>query len=365
MKPLSVIYWFNSLSALGWSLIGIFIPIYLLTLGYPLGTIVLFYLLDSCTVFLFSIVAGFLSSRIGLKKTLLIYLPFLFLFVVGLYLVGRFAIPLWLIALVSGIQTAFYFMPMNIMFAQLASEEKMGASVGKMSAYSQAASLAAPLIGGGVAVAGGFTSLVILSGFIFLLAAFCLLLIPDAHPKIQLSAGKIVNLARKYTRYSFAQVFQFFQQILESVAWPIFIFLTFKNIFSVGFVGALFGAGNFFFMLFVGNRSDSHKKRNIFKIGAVTMGAIWMLRFFGHGQSAYYILTIMAGFVGVLILIPFNAQAFNMSKRSDNITEFLIFREFLLLVGRFMAFGLIFILANRLEYTFIAAAVSNLAFFLL
>lgn len=363
MKTLHAIYWFNSLSALGWSLIGIFIPVYLLTLGYPVKTIFLFYLLDSFVVFLASIAAGFLSARIGLKKTLLVYLPFLAAFIVSLYLINDFAMPLWLIAILSAIQTAFYFMPFNTMFAQSSAAENMGDSVGKMSAYSQAAALFSPLIGGGVAFVGGFPALIVLSGIIFVFASVWLFFIPDDQPKIEFGFAKILRFFKKYARYALVQSFQFFQQNLESVVWPVFIYLAFGNILSVGAIGTALGIGSFFFMLFIGKRADIHSKKTLFKIGAVAMILIWIGRYFFHGEVIYYVLTAAAGFFGILISIPFNAMTFNISKK-NNIAEFLLFREFNLLISRLMAFGLAFFLVDRLDYTFIAAAFSNLFFFL-
>jgi len=364
MKTLTAIYWLNSLSALAWSLIGVFIPIYLLTLGYPLKIIFVFYMLDSLVVFLSGAAAVFISARIGLKKTLLLYLPFLAAFLVSLYFVNEFAGLIWLVAVFSAAQTAFYFMPINIIFARSATAEKMGDSVGKMSAYPQIASLAAPLIGGAVAFVGGFAALIALSGAIFIVAAIWLFFIQDEQPKIEFGAAKILQYFKNYSRYALVQICQFFQQTLESVIWPIFIYLTFGSILSVGFAGALLGLGSFFFTLFVGKRADIQSKRTLFKIGAGAMLGVWIVRFFFHDEIIYYAITVCAGFLGILVAVPFNAMTFNISKR-NNTAEFLLFREFTLLISRLTAFGLAFFLADQLDYIFIAAAFSSLIFFLI
>jgi len=82
MKPINAIYWFNSFNLLAWALIGIFIPIYLITLGYSLQQIFYFYVLDSLVVFFSSVTATLIAAHVGLKKTLLLYLPFLAAFIV-------------------------------------------------------------------------------------------------------------------------------------------------------------------------------------------------------------------------------------------------------------------------------------------
>ena len=125
MKPLNAIYWFNSLNSLAWSLIGIFIPIYLITLGHSLSSVLSFYILDSFVVFFASAPAVVISARIGLKKTLLIYLPFLAAFIILLYSANYFDVRLWLIAIFSALQTAFYFMPFNCLSSSIPSSKEI------------------------------------------------------------------------------------------------------------------------------------------------------------------------------------------------------------------------------------------------
>jgi len=191
-----------------------------------------------------------------------------------------------------------------------------------------------------------------------------LFLISDNQDQIEFNAGKLVFLLKRNARYASVQIFYFFQKTLEDVIWPIYIFLTFNNIFSVGVVGSLMGAGSCFFMIFVGRRADITNKKKLFKIGGLFLAMIWIFRFLLHGELYYYILTICAGFFGILASIPFEAYTFTESKK-ENIAEFMIFRESLLFCSRLMAFGMAFLLVSHLDYAFIAAALSNLFFLLL
>ena len=271
--------------------------------------------------------------------------------------------PLWLVAIFSALQTAFYYMPFNIMFARAAREEKMGESVGRLYSYSQLACMAAPLFGGLAAIAGGFPVLIVISGSIFFAASFLFFFIPNDQAAIGFDFRKAVAMFKKHTRYAFIQIFYFFQKTLEDVIWPVFIYLAFGSIFSVGMAGALIGLGGCLFMVLVGKRADAGNKNFLFKIGGIFLVAIWLLRFFIKGEFNYYILTVCAGFFGILASVPFEAYTFNKSKKG-NTAEFMIFRESLLLASRLLAFGLVFALASRLDYTFIAAAISCLLFLL-
>lgn len=362
MKHLSAIYIMHSLNSLAGAMIGVFVPVYLLKLGYGLRDVLVFYAIIALAVFLSFIAAGIFSSRIGLKKILIAYLPFLLVFVWMLYGLEDSAIPLSLIAVIGGIQSALYWMPLHLFFMNHAFEHKMGESVGKLFAFPQIVCIFAPLAGGAIAASGGFPLLFASAGAIYVLSAIPLFFIPDAFPKAEFKIEKIAAFLKKHTRYIIAETANYFQKSLETVVWPIFIFLAFRNVFSIGAIGALLAAGSFFFMIMIGSHSDRGGKRKIVKTGALIMAVIWLARSFVAQETAFYILTLLAGFFGALILIPFNAYAYNIAKK-DNAAEFILFREIPVLAGRLAAYGLAFFFADNLDISFIAAALSGIFFF--
>ena len=66
-KSLVALYINYSLYNFAMAMTGIFVPIYLLKLGYGLGAVLLYFAVYSLSVFLFTIISGLLSNRIGLK----------------------------------------------------------------------------------------------------------------------------------------------------------------------------------------------------------------------------------------------------------------------------------------------------------
>ena len=342
---------------------GIFVPIYLLKLGFGLAQVILYFAVYAVSVFLFTFGAGLLSGRIGLKKTMLLYFPLLFAFFATIMALKYIAIPLWLIAVFSGSNTAFYWFPLNVFFVATSTEEKMGEGYGKLSAYPKIIGWIAPLLGGFIAASfrQGFLALFAVAALIFLASLVPILKMEDIFPEIRLRPKPFLGFFLRYPKYIFIETIHYFQIFSEQTIWPVFVFLAFNSIFSIGVVGTALAVGSYFMMLFAGVGSDEGKRKNLLLWGALVMAVIWLLRAVTHDQLFYYALTAAAGFFEALILVPFNSFSFGLAKKGIY-DEFIIFREFPVMIGRLLAVALAFIFMHNLQSAFILLAVSQLAF---
>ncbi len=344
-KQLNIIYTIHSIDTFAGSLIGIFIPIYFLSLGHSLSQILVYYIVWSFGVLVFFFFAGYFSTYFGLKKTLIARLPFLFLYLLLLLNLKKVNIPLNLIALVSSLSVAFYWFPFNVLFGLCSDKEKIGNDVGKLNAIPRIFSLIAPLLGGLMLKFYGFNSLFVTCIFLYLFSALPILALTYFKSEIVLNINKLKDLLKKYPRYFLAETISSTGASAESTIWPIFIFLSFKDILSIGLVGTFFGIGGIFFSLFVGKRADKTNKNILINIGALIIILIWLLRYYLQGEIIYYILTVAAGFFMILVNVPFTSIIFSLAKR-DNVDEFIIFREIPVMLGRVIIFSLCLILSN-------------------
>jgi MFS family permease len=271
---------------------GIFVPIYLLRLGYGLERVLLYFVVYSISVFLFTYLAGLLSGRIGLKRTMMLYFPLLLAFLAMVMLLKYVAFPLWLIAIFSGSNIAFYWYPLNVFFVCCSSQEKMGEGYGKLSAYPKATGWIAPLLGGWIASAfsQGFLVIFALSGLIFLVSLIPIFTMEDIFPEIRLQIKPFVEFFTRYQKYIFIETLHYFQVFSEQTIWPIFVFITFNSIFSIGVMGTALAAGSYFMMLFTGVGSDKGKRKSLLLWGACVMSIIWILRAVTHDQMFFYAL---------------------------------------------------------------------------
>src|SRR3989338_5103928 len=113
-RELNEMYVSIAIRAFALSLIGVFVPVYLYKIGYPLFSVFLFYAIQSFFQIIFSIPAAKFSSRYGIKHSMLISVPFLIVFFFLLYSIENVAIPLTLLALFGGISTSMFWVPYHI-----------------------------------------------------------------------------------------------------------------------------------------------------------------------------------------------------------------------------------------------------------
>jgi MFS family permease len=363
-KSLRAIYIMNSVQAFGSSLIGIFVPIYLLNLGYPLTQIFFFFILQYIIVVIASFLAAHFSNRYGLEKTLSFRFPFLFIFLVMLLLLENYNIPLWLIALIGGLETSLYFTPLHILFARNVEAKKVGESLGRYFAIPKLLGVVGPIIGGVIAYFFGFKFLFLLAIIIFLLSIIPYLNVKQTKTNFIFNVFDIVKLYKKYPKYFWAEVIDNIGEEVDGIIWPIFIFLFVGSVVSVGTVGTLVGLGSFAFTLFIGKAADKYDKKYILKCAAVSFFLIWLFRYFISNEFLFYFSTLISGFTMTMFVIPFTALIYNTAKENNKnkVEEFIVFREIPVAIGRIIIFSLALLFVYNIKLLFPVASLAYLYF---
>jgi len=88
-KELNELYASIAIKSFAISLIGIFIPIYLLQIGYSLASVLIFFSTVASVHALMSFFAAKVAARVGLKHTILFSIPVLIAALLGLYSLDR------------------------------------------------------------------------------------------------------------------------------------------------------------------------------------------------------------------------------------------------------------------------------------
>lgn len=354
----------HSIQGFAFSLIGIFIPIYLLTLNYSVSKVLIFFIIYYLAGLVAAFSAVYIARHIGLQQMLIFRLPFTFVFLLLLYLLKSNDIPLSVIAFLGGWQNSLYWIPLHILFARNTKQKNVGASTGKLFAFPQMASMAGPLLGGFIAVLFGFKILFIFVFLILLVSIVPLLYMEKIKTffKFELSQG--VKLFKKYPKYFFAEIFGNIGDEVEAIIWPIFIYLSLANIAAVGVAGTLLSAGSIVFTLFIGKISDKYNKKQIIKVGAMLLLGVFMLRYFANSELVFYILTILSGFFMVLFWVPYTAKIYSIAKK-NTADEFFVFREIPVTISRMIILCIALLLVNNLNLTFLTAGIAYLYFLFL
>src|SRR3989338_3259665 len=164
-KELTQVYASAALRSFAISLVSLFIPIYLyIERGYTLQETLIFFLIYSVMFALFTPVAAKFSARYGIKHSVLISVPLYLGFIILLYLLPHFKIPLFVMGILLGMSLAFYWMGMNLVFRKASNQCSRGAEVGKKMSVSILATMIGPLLGGLIIQNFGFKVLFIISG---------------------------------------------------------------------------------------------------------------------------------------------------------------------------------------------------------
>lgn len=363
-RRLRAVYLMHSIDGFAGSLIGIFIPIYFLTLGYSVSQIFVFYLILYAALAVLFFLAGYLSSRLGLKRTILARLPFLIAYLAMLYWLPTRHIPLSVIALANSFNLAFYWFPLHIIFTRATDHHEMGNNVGKLFALPKLAGIFAPLLGGFLTFAFGFGFLFASAVILYLVSALPLLYADELKQAVEFTCAKAARIFRRFPRYFFGEMINNAAIAVESVIWPIFIFLSFKNVLSIGALGTALGLGGVLFTLLVGRYSDRMDKKILLRLGALLMMAIWFIRYFGQNAAVAYLLTILAGFFSILIIVPFSSISYGAAKKDEEgVGEFILLREVAVNAGRILLFVSAIALAGNIKATFILSGLAHLYFF--
>jgi len=354
----------NAIYGLAGSFIGIFIPIYLLQKNLNPANVFSFYLIYTLVILVFFFITSKLVRVIGLRKTVLLGYPFLFLYFFLLYTLNQYGTPIYVLACVSGIQASLYWFPLHMWLANTSREGAIGSDLGKFFAASQIVGLFAPAIAAFIVLFFGFKSLFLLAAGIYLVSAIPIFYLPEFPFNEEIRVKRLFQLLKEYPHYIVAEILENIREDAEGIIWPVFIYLTFRNILAIGYIGTISGVGAILFNLFIGKYTDKIDKRKLLGAGALIMVVIWLVRFFAVTPLLAYSLTLISAFFGILIMIPINTMVYGLAKR-EGAPTFILFREFGVTLGRVVLYVFAFFVVQSINYIFIFTAAACLGLFCL
>lgn len=363
-SKLNAVYLTHSIAGLASSLIGIFIPAYLINLGYAPTDVFLYFLIYAISIFVFFFGAATLARYFGVRIMLMASFPFTLAYIAMLYALSVTHLPLIIIAITQGAGVGLYWFALHSFFATNVQDKSIGSSVGKLFGFPQIAGLFGPFVGGVIAFHYGFPVLLVFGGCVFLISSIPLFWIPELTTGSYFSLSTFTDLFRKFRRYTLVEFFENIREELEGIVWPLFIFLVFRNAFSVGLVGTLAAIGSIISTLLVGRYTDRINAKIFMRIGAILMAGIWLIRFvWPDAPLLIYVSTVFVGLFTCFITVPFTAYVYGSAKRT-NITEFIVYRELPITLARIVIYSIAILIATNITNLFLVGAVAS-AFILL
>ena len=361
---LSELYTSTMLRSLGLSLIGIFVPYYLYTLGVPIPTILLFLAGVYGSRLVFNIVSGYIVARVGPKHTILASNLFQILALGLLLTYPSVHWPLGLIAPFMGAALSLFFVAYHVDFSKIIHAEHGGKELGFMTIMERIGAALGPLVGGVIATVFG-PQYTIAAAIVVFVGAVVPLFLSAEPTKLRQKLSFRGLPYRKLTRDFVSRYAQGVDTSASLVMWPFYagvVLLTVNTYASVGLVTSLGIISSILAAHFIGRVVDRQNGLSLLNWSVAINSLIHVLRPLASGFGGAVAVNTANEAVTAGFMMPYVK---GMYARADELPGFRIVYIILIEVavdaGKvslfLVAWGLTFIMTplHALATSFVAA----------
>lgn len=340
LDKIEELYIHISIRSFALSMISIFVPIYLLKLDYTLTSVFIFYAILNGTHALFILPAAKMSSKIGYKYAIFLSVPFLITFYLLLYTLESYHWSLYLLAIIFGVNQSLFWIGYHTNLSKFTNKKYRGEEISFANIFKSIFHTIGPLVGGLILVFIGFKFLFVLVSLFLFISTIPLFLSKDIHEPINFSVKQILTNQRIKDYFSF--IGHGIETGLGTIIWPIYIFFSILNNFTVlGLVVSFSSLFSLIITLIIGRFSDM-RRRLVLRIGALLNVVIWGIKTFIRTTLQVFIIDAFHGMARTAISIPFDALTYDKANK-NKLVEFIIFREIFIQLGRVVLFiGMVF-----------------------
>ena len=346
-KDLKEIYLSMFIRTLAISMIGIFVPIYLLKeIGYSLVQVFYFYILFAVFFGVLTPFAAKLSSKIGSKHSILLSVPFYLGFYVMLYSLTIYNWSVYSVAAAGGAANAVFWIAFHTDFAKNSSKRHRGEQIGIWYSIATLISLFGPVIGGVILSSVlGFKFLFLIVGILLVGATIPLFFSKDIYEPATFSLKYIFR--RDHFKDAVSYIGAGMKGYGFEVLWPIFIFSLLGTYLDLGIIASVAATFGVVFMFIVGRYADVIGKSKLIRTGSILNSITWFVLIFARTIEQVFGVSVFAHLTSTLVDVPFNARVYDKaSKSKGNLAEYFVFREIMLVVGRVLLLGLVILIGT-------------------
>lgn len=312
MQEMGKVYWCHGVSSFGISLVTIFVPIFLLKIGYSFRTVLVYLFLQGLFSLILQIPTGFLFRYLSSHSLLVIGSLF---YAVFLGLLGTLQSQKWslaLLALVWALNRTVYWPAFHYTFGIARAHEKAGRQIAGINALILFVHTTAPAIGGILATIFGIKYLYFAAAGLIIIAVIPILKSSQAPPKakFKITWREIWRMRRD----TIANVFNGTIITTELNIWPLLVFIIVGSYATVGNLSSIIALAGILITLFIGRKEDlEHGKRKYWHRGIATYSITNIGRAVVQNTAQIFGLNLLAGIGRSLSVTPFMNRYYSNS----------------------------------------------------
>ena len=330
------------------ALIGVFIPIYLLILGYSLRQVIFVQLALSLTELLFEYVSSLFISKVGPKHVIGISMIPLICHFWLLSTIKIYHWPLWIIGACGGISLALYWQGYHYDFSRTTKKKDATKNVSKIYIIIAILGAVAPFLGGVIITKFGFNILYIIVIGLLFLVFFPLLKKTEVHKKVSIDMKKInfKFIKKDIISYSGMGI----ESAASSFIWPIFVYFATRNYQSVGFITSVALIITIFVTYLVGIKVNNSNRHNYIVAGSFLDSLIFVLLTFVDSFSQIMSLNVTRSLVGSIRQAPYVSEYYlhaDENSRQEYILAMESSIDFVRIIFYILLIGLTYFLPDK------------------
>jgi MFS family permease len=356
--------WLHSLAQ---SLVWVFVPIILLQIGYSVRDILIYYLIFNIIDVPLNFVVAWLMRWIGARKVLIMGIVAVIAFFSLFNVLPPGNWPLLLaLALLAAVYDTFFWISHIYIFTEINREKglDLGKTTGALEAVRKLANIVGPIAGAFLLIVFGRSSLLVSSIILNVLSIFVFFKmrhINDIPIEPEFSFRKFFS-GPKEGRDFFSLAFWGVHSEVDSVLWPIFIFIVFSSVGSVAAVPVIVSLTTAMLSYIAGKLTKKHAFKMI-AVGSLLIGATWVLRLVFGNATLYYVTVFMMGFLSLLVIIPIDRSIVESGLEKGSLAA-ATYRNAVGMFARLVLYAILLLLLEVFKFSFGLAAASVIAIFL-
>lgn len=337
-RDINQIYIYELLKNFSLSLIGVFVPIYIVSQGLTLFHAALFIVLSGVTGIILSYPVARIISRFGFKHGLV---ASYFLIIPGLIAIRSFKLSLAVIigsSLLYNLGRITHNISLNSEFAVDSKKKTRGKDSGRMLSLPNISRVIAPLFGGVIFASLGFDSLVVVALVFLVLSIVPLLFSGDHRDPMDYSFRDVFKEEHLTTVPLF--VIRGIQAVTAVSVFSLFIYFSIGGALDVGWARAMDSLGFVLTGLVTGKFIQRYSERYAVIIGTSGAALIHVFRSLVATPVHAFMVSFIGGIFFQIYHVPIYKKFAERAEKED-VLEFYTLRKMFVSVGNILTIGVL------------------------